>query len=176
MYTHLIIGPEDANYLFNEFSAQATRTHQYPEGISEDSFSEYFARYTQTYLDRIGCHLQVDRTTGNYKLLFREFLPRIPQLLDGLGVTIIGVEIVRFHSLPTKALAGYYKWPAKRGVATATVENVVPHATDSQFKAVYKPIGAQNITIKAANLAEAIHFNTKLGMGHFNRFLVHAFG
>jgi hypothetical protein len=174
VYTHLVVAKESAEKLYPMVLEGAAyigeRQIREAGDVVGETLDSHFHEYGIAYLKRPGCSMELDSSTGMYVLKFRDYLPEVPQMLMELQIEIVGAEIVRFQSAPTKARAGFYHWRGHE--ATATVERVFPTQNDQYKKPA--PVYAQNITVKASSLAEVIEFNSKLSQGHFNRFLVDA--
>lgn len=172
MYTHLPINRKWASVLYPwaiEGAAQLGDTKLRDYGVIMGvNLDDHFARYGQAFIRRLGCAMEFERTTSLFSLRFRKYLPEVPQALQCMGIEIVGAEIVRFQSAPTRARAGFYHWTPRN--ATATVERVFPTQHDQYKKPI--PLYAQNIHVRAQSLKDAQEFNSKLSQGHFNRFLV----
>jgi len=174
MYTHLLIPPESAEKLYplslEGVAVIGGRRVRDAGRVVGASLADHFDQYTQTYVRRLGCTMEFERRTELFSLRYREYLAEVPAELIEMGIEIVGAEIHRFQSAPTRARAGYYVWPQRQ--ATATVERVFPTQYDNYRAPV--PLYAQNIDVKAKTLRDAQGFNSKLSQGHFNRFLVDA--
>lgn len=170
MYTHLYVTPENAERLFDAFARK-------PLGLGESgaltlpSFAEHFSKLPITYLADLGASLERSRPNKLFFLQFNDYLAHMPQALIDLEIEPVKVEIRRFNSAPTKARAGYYEDTA-RGFS-ATVERIFPIQQDQSGRPV--PLYAQNIVVSAPTLKAVQEANSKLSMGHWNRFLVNAF-
>ena len=170
MFTHLFTPNEDAALIFDILGRKPLRPGQ-AGAVTEATFGRHFDLYSQTYIDSIDAILEVDNAGNRFALKFRRYLAHVPQPLIDLRVRIIGAEIVRFNSAPTKARAGYYE--NEKDGFTATVERSYPAPHDLPKVPVLSYV--QNITVGGPNLAAVREFNTKLSTGAYNRFLVDAF-
>lgn len=166
MYTHLIIRHDDAEILFDAFAPKALKPGE-AGFITEATLDEHFKLYGRTHLRKLGASLELDYRTGNFILMFREYLAYVPEILEEMFIRIKSVEIRRFDTAPTSAKAGYYEFIDPP--ATATVERVV--SRDSDKKSVY----VQNIIVTARDLEEAQRYNTLLSTGQLGHRMVNAF-
>ena len=174
MYVHLLVTPESADKLYpyaTEMAATVGSKRVRASGVVVGTdLMDHFNQYSQAYLHRLDCSMELERRSGLFSLRYREYLPEVPAELVKMGIKIVGAELIRSQSAPTKARAGFYRWPQRN--ATATVERVFPTQHDQYKKPI--PLYAQNIHIQGMSLKDVQEFNSKLAQGHFNRFLVAA--
>jgi hypothetical protein len=176
VFTHLHFDHDDADMLFRAFAPKSLK-----EGeaglVTRGTLDEHFAEFGQASLPKLVATMEQDRANGLFVVKFREYLAHMPEPIVQLGVEVVRAEIVRFHSAPTNARAGYYENPDAS--FSATVERIFPEQYDSsgncyqQRKVV--PLYAQNIRVVGPTLAKVQELNTKLSAGHLNRFLINAF-
>jgi len=161
MDAHLLITPASASRLYACGVSQES-------GVKSDFVSEIEQR-NEINLSRFGCQLVIERRSGLFFLRYCEYLSEVSTELVGMGVEVVGAELIRFRSAPTRARAGSYAWP--RCGVTATVERVLPEAGDHETSgALY----AQNVSVQGPSLQEVLECNSKLSQGHCGRFLVHS--
>lgn len=169
MFTHLYVSEADAKRLFEAFAPKPLAPGQFG-AMTEATFERHFELYSSTHLGKLGASLDSEEPEGCYALKFREYVAHMPRELVDMGIELLRAEILRYHSAPTKARAGYYEDPASG--FTATVERFFPTQAVSNNPV---PLYAQNIRVSGPSLKAAQEFNSKLSSGSFNRFLVNAF-
>lgn len=162
MFTHLFVGREGAAKLFLAYAPKPLEEGQMGL-IVEADLDQHFNRISQVPLRTLDATME--RTDGGeeFILKFRRYLAHLPSELLMLEVKVLGAEIVRVNSTPTKARNGYYEDEVVG--FTAVVEGVTEKGSPSQ-----------NITVTATTLEAAQTWHTRLVRGRCRRQLVNAFG
>lgn len=172
MYTHVYVSHKDAERLFATFAPKPPGPGEWGV-VTEPTLEKHFARFSQTYLDKLAALLEDVRSKDLFVLKFNDYLPYLPTELVDMEIEPVKVEIVRMNSAPTKARAGYYEVPSKG--LTASVERVFPTQYTNNGPRKMAPLYVQNIRVSGPSLKAAQEFNSKLSMGFYARSLVNAF-
>jgi len=169
MYVHLLVSEESAEKIFA--LARKRRTKGAELG---NNLWDHFTQYSQVYVQALDCTMEMERRSVDpqlFSLHFRQYLAEVPPELAKMKIGIVGVELHRFHSAPTAAVAGFYRcstWTEED--ITATVERVFP--TQHEYGKKPEPLYAQNIEVKGPTLKSVLDFNSALSQGGTNEYLM----
>lgn len=186
MYTHIYVTPDDAERLYDLLSDSSLTTRGFSYS-RKSTFQDHFIGQMTARLPALEMTVQAVRDGQIFKLVYKDYLPKMPDGIIDLGITPVKAEIVRMANAPTRARAGYY---ANESLGlVATVENVFPASEnlhgdhrlvaqahhDTNKRTTTLRYYAQNIRVSGPTLEAAQEFNSSLSQGFFNRFLVHPF-